>query len=141
MKSLIPILCLLCSITLLAQTDSTETSGNANIDFSIVEIMPSYPGGNEGMFAFIDKNIKYPLLAKEKNIEGKVTISFVVEADGTLTNIEIKNDIGGGCGKEGKRVVEMMPKWNPGFQKGQYVRTSMNLALKKDSKKKKRRRK
>jgi len=65
----------------------------------IVELVPSYPGGNEAMFQFINENVKYPLFAKEKNITGRVVIGFVIEKDGSLTNINIKRDIGGSCGE------------------------------------------
>ena len=81
------------------------------------------------MNRFMAENIKYPTLAKQKNIEGKVIISFIVEKNGTLSDIRTIKDIGEGCGDEGVRIVKLMPKWKPAKQKGQPVRQQFLLPI------------
>ncbi len=93
------------------------------------EVDPEFPGGLEALYKFITDNLKYPQLALENAIQGKVYVTFFVEKDGSVSNVRILRDIGGGCGLEAKRVVEMMPKWKPGKQGGQVVRTQFNLPI------------
>lgn len=95
----------------------------------LVENDPSFPGGMEAMYRFLAENIKYPQEAKDKNITGKVYVTFVVEADGSISNPRLLRDIGGGCGQEAIRVVKLMPRWNPGKEKGQPVRVQFNLPV------------
>ncbi len=95
----------------------------------IDEIDPVFPGGEEALYRFLSENIKYPQLAWDNAIQGKVYVTFVVETDGSVSNVRILRDIGGGCGLEAKRVVEMMPKWKPGKQGGKVVRTQYNLPI------------
>jgi periplasmic protein TonB len=87
-----------------------------------VEKPPTYPGGEAEIQKFIAANIQYPAIAKENNIQGTVALSFIVEKDGSITNIKILKDPGGGCGKEAMRLVGTMPKWTPGQYRGQVVR-------------------
>ncbi len=93
------------------------------------EVDPEFPGGLEALYKFITDNLNYPQLALENAIQGKVYVTFFVEKDGSVSNVRILRDIGGGCGKEAKRVVESMPKWIPGKQGGQVVRTQFNLPI------------
>ena len=88
-----------------------------------------FPGGLQALSQFIADNIKYPQLAKENNITGRVFVSFVVEKDGRVGQVKILRDIGGGCGNEAVRVVKLMPKWKPGKQRGKPVRTQFNLPV------------
>ena len=97
--------------------------------FLVVEEEPEFPGGLDALSKFIADNIKYPQLAKENNITGRVFVSFVVEKDGRVGQVKILRDIGGGCGNEAVRVVKMMPKWKPGKQRGKAVRTQFNLPV------------
>jgi len=97
--------------------------------FTIVEQMPSFPGGDEAMMKYIYGNIKYPAMARENDISGLCVVSFVVMEDGSIESIEVKRDIGGGCGDEAKRVVLSMPKWEPGKQRGKAVRVAYNLPV------------
>lgn len=97
--------------------------------FQIVEEMPSYPGGEAEMMKFIYGKIKYPPIARENNIEGLVVVSFVVYEDGSIKDMQVRRDIGGGCGEEAMRVVKQMPKWKPGKQRGKAVRVSYNLPI------------
>lgn len=97
--------------------------------FQVVDEEPSFPGGMEAMYKFYSENIKYPQEAKANNISGKVYVTFVVEADGSISNPRLLRDIGGGCGQEAIRVVKLMPRWNPGKEKGQPVRVQFNLPV------------
>lgn len=98
--------------------------------FIVVEEMPTYPGGNDLINKFMVDNIVYPVIAKESNISGTVYVTFVVEADGTITDVKVLRGIGGGCDEEAVRVVKMMPKWNAGKQSGKSVRVQFNLPVK-----------
>ena len=97
--------------------------------FITVEEDPEFPGGLEALGKYLSENIKYPQLAKENNITGRVYVTFVVEKNGTVANVKVLRDIGGGCGAEAVRVVKTMPKWKPGKQRGQAVRTQFNLPV------------
>lgn len=79
--------------------------------------------------AFIQRNIRYPEVALKNKIEGRVYVTFTVETDGSITNIKVLRDIGGGCGQEAVRVVSIMPKWKPGTQRGKPVRVQFNLPI------------
>lgn len=97
--------------------------------FLVVEEDAEFPGGLEALSKYLAENIKYPQLAKENNITGRVFVSFVVEKNGSVGNIKILRDIGGGCGAEAVRVVKAMPKWKPGKQRGKPVRSQFNLPV------------
>ncbi|MDA3943162.1 MAG: M56 family metallopeptidase [Bacteroidetes bacterium] len=98
--------------------------------FTQVEVMPEYPGGPTVMMNFLADNINYPEQARRDSIQGRVFVNFVIEKDGTVSNVTILRGIGGGCDEEAKRVVKLMPKWTPGYQRGQAVRVSFNLPIK-----------
>ncbi len=97
--------------------------------FTVVESMPEFPGGQTKMMEYIAKNIKYPAMARESGIQGRVFVNFVVEPDGSVSNVKVLRGIGGGCDEEAVRVVEAMPKWTPGRQRGKAVRVSFNLPV------------
>ena len=97
--------------------------------FVVVENEPEFPGGMDSLMAFLARNIVYPKTAKENGIQGKVFLTFCVEKDGSISNIKVLRDIGGGCGAEAVRVVKMMPKWTPGKQRGKAVRVQYNLPI------------
>lgn len=107
---------------------SFAQSGNTEI-FTVVEESPSFIGGQTAMVQFLSKNLQYPTEALEKNVEGVVYVSFIVEKDGLISNVILKRDIGSGCGEEALRVVKMMPNWLPGKQKGKAVRTQFILPI------------
>jgi protein TonB len=109
--------------------DDDEEIVEAEI-FTVVEAMPDFPGGMGKLMAYLGNNIKYPPFAKETNIQGRVFINFVVEPDGSISNVKVLRGIGGGCDEEAIRVVESMPKWKPGMQRGKPVRVSYNLPVK-----------
>lgn len=93
------------------------------------EVEAEYPGGYGALMKFLSENIKYPQLAKEGGITGKVFITFVVEKDGSIGHVKVAREIGGGCGAEAVRVIKMMPKWSPGRQNGRPVRTSYTVPV------------
>ena len=95
----------------------------------VVEIQPSFAGGNDEMYKFLSKNLKYPSAAQRAGVQGKVFLSFVVEKDGSLSNVQDIKGIGFGCDEEAIRVIKMMPKWNPGRQQGNAVRVRFTLPI------------
>jgi TonB family protein len=97
--------------------------------FTAVEKEPSFPGGVKKFAAYLGHNIKYPALMKQKKVEGKVFLSFVVEKDGSLSNIKVVRDIGYGAGDEAKRVLSLSPKWEPGIEKGKKVRVAYTIPI------------
>jgi protein TonB len=97
--------------------------------FSIVEDMPEFPGGEEKLMEYIYKNINYPQMAKENNVQGLVVVKFVVSKDGSVRDGEILRDIGGSCGEEAVRVVKTLPDFEPGKQRGKPVPVYYKLPI------------
>jgi protein TonB len=91
--------------------------------------MPSFPGGEAALMQYLSKNIKYPPFAEENNIQGRVICTFVVERDGSVTDIHIAKGVDPSLDKEAIRVVSGMPKWIPGRQNGQSVRVKYTLPV------------
>jgi protein TonB len=98
--------------------------------FVVVEEQAEFPGGLDSMYAYIHKNLKYPELAKEKGIEGRVFVSFIIEKDGSISNVKILRGIGGGCEEAAVEMIKNMPKWKPGKQRGKPVRFQFTLPIK-----------
>lgn len=98
--------------------------------FRAVEDQPEFPGGEAALYAFLKKNTVYPEFAKQVGISGKVYITFVVERDGRITDAKVVRSIGGGCDEEALRVVNMMPPWKPGLQRGHPVRVQFIMDIK-----------
>lgn len=105
-----------------------ELEGEVRI-FKVVETDPEFPGGIDSMYAWIERNLRYPTLARNNKIEGKVYVTFVVGKDGSISNAKILCDIGGGCGAEVIRIVNQMPRWIPGKQRGKPVCVQFNLPV------------
>lgn len=97
--------------------------------FTIVETNPSFPGGDAKMYEYLGKNMNYPPIAQDNNIQGRVYVSFVVEKNGKITDVRVLRGIGGGCDEEAIRVVKSMPSWSPGKQRGKAVRVRFNLPI------------
>ncbi|MBA0884141.1 energy transducer TonB [Flavobacterium undicola] len=91
-----------------------------------IEVKPDFPGGMDKFYSFVGKNYRTP---EEEGLKGKVYVSFVVEKDGSLTDIKVLRDIGYGTGKEAIRVLQKSPKWNPGIQNGKPVRVQYSLPI------------
>lgn len=83
--------------------------------------MPEFPGGQDALLQFLAKTVKYPVIAQENGIQGRVTASFIVEKDGSVTDIEVIRGVDPSLDKEAIRVLSTMPKWTPGKQRGQDV--------------------
>ncbi len=96
----------------------------------IVEQRPEFPDGEAALMKFLSSNTKYPTIARENGIEGTVYLGFVVEKDGSITDVKIKRSVGGGCSEEAMRVVQSMPKWKPGKQQGRAVRVAFTIPVK-----------
>jgi protein TonB len=109
--------------------EEEESAEEAQI-FMVVESMPEYPGGEAALYKFLAENIKYPQMAKESGIQGRVFVTFVVERNGGVTDVRVLRGIGGGCDEEAIRVVQSMPSWTPGKQRGKSVRVQYNLPVK-----------
>ncbi len=97
--------------------------------FTVVESMPDFPGGDAARIKYLNENIKYPQMARESGIQGRVFVTFVVEKDGNVTDVRVLRGIGGGCDEEAVRVIKNMPKWNPGKQRGKSVRVQFNMPI------------
>lgn len=97
--------------------------------FTIVEEQPGFPGGEGALMEYLGKNISYPQLARESNIQGTVYVTFVVEPNGSISNVKTLKGIGGGCDEEAIRVVKNMPSWKAGKQRGKPVRVQFNLPI------------
>lgn len=94
-----------------------------------VEILPEFPGGMAAWNKFLSKNLKYPSIAQENGVMGRVTVSFVVEKNGEITAIKVMRGIGAGCDEEAIRVIKKSPFWKPGFQNGKAVRVSYVIPI------------
>ena len=109
-------------------TSTAQTKKN-NMVYDVVEVMPQYPGGQIAMMKYIMENIKYPKQIMEEGIQGRVTVSFIVEKDGRVSNVRLLRSVQPALDKEAVRVVKSMPKWTPGKQNGKPVRVRFNLPV------------
>lgn len=106
-----------------------DTGKTGSRVFVAVQTTPSFKGGIQAFYQFLAQNIKYPEAMKKNNVQGKVFVTFIVEKDGSLSNIKILRDIGYGAGEESVRVLQLSPKWNPGLQNGKAVRVQYTLPI------------
>ncbi|GGN10447.1 hypothetical protein GCM10010967_52890 [Dyadobacter beijingensis] len=97
--------------------------------FTIVEQQPEYPGGNEAMYHFLARNIKYPSSASRADVSGKVFVNFVVTTDGDIQDVKVLKGIGFGCDEEAVRVISDFPKWTPGRQNGKAVNVKYTVPI------------
>lgn len=109
-------------------TSTAQTKKN-NMVFDVVEVMPQFPGGQIAMLKYIMENIKYPKQIMEEGIQGRVTVSFIVEKDGRVSNVRLLRSVQPSLDKEAIRVVKSMPKWTPGKHNGKPVRVRFNLPV------------
>jgi TonB family protein len=106
-----------------------DTSAGPVFDLFDLKEPPSFPGGEEALFKFYKSVMHYPDQARKAGIQGNVTLTFVIEKDGSLSNRHVLKDIGGGCGEEALRMLDQMPKWNPGAVHGEPVRVRYMLPV------------
>lgn len=97
--------------------------------FDVVEQMPSFPGGQGALFEFLSKNIRYPAVAEENGVQGRVIVTFVVERDGSITDVKVVKSVDPSLDKEATRLVKSMPNWIPGKQNGSAVRVKFTLPV------------
>jgi len=97
--------------------------------FVVVENQPEFPGGNAAMMKFLSDNIKYPVIAQENGIQGRVICNFVVERDGGITDVQVVRGVDPSLDREAIRVIQQMPRWTPGKQRGQAVRVRFTLPV------------
>ncbi|RVU01833.1 energy transducer TonB [Mucilaginibacter limnophilus] len=97
--------------------------------FTAVENQPDFPGGMQAFYKYLGNNIRYPAVARENNVQGRVFVTFVVEKDGSLTDIKVMRGIGSGCDEEAVRVLKKSPKWKPGIQNGRPVRVQYSVPI------------
>lgn len=109
-------------------TSTAQTKKNDMV-FDVVEVMPQFPGGQIAMLKYIMENMKYPKQAMKEGIQGRVTVSFIVEKDGRVSNVRLLHSVQSALDKEAIRVVKSMPKWTPGKQNGKPVRVRFNLPV------------
>ena len=114
-----------------ADTKNEVIEDNTVYDLVAIQEQPGFPGGDGELFKFLQKNIQFPQVEKENGIQGKVFITFVVDKDGSVVNVEVYKGLKGGpgCDKEALRVVKMMPKWSPGKQNGKSVKVRYILPI------------
>lgn len=132
LKFLLSIPLMLLVVFFLGMTNSgrdlkgfTERSLQEEEPYRFVDEMPAYPGGVDALHSFISSNVVYPQKAKQEQIQGRVMVGFIVEKDGSVSNVKVLKGIGGGCDEEAVRVTKLMDKWTPGKQKGKPVRVEI----------------
>lgn len=106
-----------------------DPEDNNGEPFVIVQSMPVFTGGEVEMYKFLKNNLQYPQIARETGIQGVVYTTFVVEKDGSISNIKLLRGIGGGCDEEAIRVISLMPNWKPGMQRMKPVRVAFNMPI------------
>ncbi len=112
------------------EVDRTDDeAATDNRVFENVEQMPSFPGGDAALLTFIANNIRYPVVAEESGIQGRVICSFIVERDGSISDVKVVRSVAPSLDKEAKRVLQSMPKWNPGKQNGQPIRVRYTVPV------------
>ena len=97
--------------------------------FDVVEQMPEYPGGPSALIEYLSQNVKYPEDAKQQKIEGRVLATFVVETDGSVSNVEVVKPAFPSLDAEAVRLLSAMPKWTPGMQSGKVVRVKFTVPI------------
>lgn len=118
MKKLVLICALLCAFGIRAAAQDKD-----------FEVDPQFPGGMEALVMYVCMNVEYPETARSEGIEGKVYVSFVIDKDGSITDIKLLRDIGGGCGEAVVKMLRSMPRWKPGMAGGKPVRVQFNLPV------------
>ena len=129
MKELIlmTVMAVFCLTTASAQ--KTVVSQKNQKVFEVVEQMPEYPGGMMAMMEFLQDNMKYPADAEKQKVQGKVMVSFIVETDGSISDVKVMKNVFPSLDAEAIRVVKAMPRWTPGKQKGKVVRVHFSLPI------------
>jgi periplasmic protein TonB len=128
MKKTLAFLLLLSFQLTMAQTEKVTATEPLDPAHAVggIELKPEFPGGPEAFYKYVATNFRLP---RKKNLEGKVYATFIVEKDGTVSNVKINRALGYGTGEEAKRVLENSPRWAPGMQNGKTVRVQYALPI------------
>lgn len=133
MKRFVLLLICMFNLCVFAQeTKNTEPfqTGEEDVVFMVVEEMPQFPGGQQALFRYLSENVKYPVIAQENGIQGRVICQFIVDKDGSITNVEVVKSGGdASLDKEAVRVIKSMPNWKPGKQRGKPVRVKYTVPV------------
>ena len=135
MRQLLIVLTLLTSVTVSARQFYEYATLPVPVDtadnkvFDVVEQMPSFPGGQAALFQWLSSNLKYPVVAEDNGVQGRVIVTFVVERDGSITDVKVVKSVDPSLDKEAVRLVKSMPKWIPGKQKGEAVRVKYTVPV------------
>jgi len=113
----------------IGNSDIKQVTEESNEIFTAVEHQATFPGGLDKFYDYLGKTIKYPAVARENNVQGRVYLTFVVEKDGSLTDIKVMRGIGSGCDEEAMRVLKASPKWKPAEQNGRIVRSQFTVPI------------
>ena len=113
-----------------APVEAPQEEEEEEVVFVIVESMPEFPGGQQALFKYLSENVKYPVIAQENGIQGRVICQFVVNKDGSIVDVEVVRSGGDpSLDKEAVRVIKSMPKWKPGKQRGKAVRVKYTVPV------------
>lgn len=131
MKSLFLATALLfVSSAVAAQVDGVGADGDKEtVCFGAHPVDPEFPGGMDSLYAYLCRNVSYPAEARDSNITGKVFVSFTIERDGSVTDVKILRDIGGGCGAAVVEAVKNMPRWKPATMQGKPISMQFSLPV------------
>jgi len=117
-----------CCLTTVSAQKTVVAQKNQKV-FDVVEQMPQFPGGQMAMFEYLMQNLKYPADAEKQKVEGRVIANFVVETDGTITDVTVWKPVFPSLDAEAIRVLQRMPRWTPGKQNGKLVRVRYTVPV------------
>ena len=117
-------------VVIAAPVEAPEEEEEEEVVFVVVEKMPEFPGGQQALFKYLSENVKYPVIAQENGVQGRVICQFVVNRDGSIVDVEVVRSGGDpSLDKEAVRVIKSMPKWKPGQQRGKPVRVKYTVPV------------
>ena len=117
-------------VVIAAPVETPVEEEEEEVIFMVVETMPEFPGGQQALFKYLSENVKYPVIAQENGIQGRVICQFVVNKDGSIVDVEVVRSGGdASLDKEAVRVIKSMPKWKPGKQRGKAVRVKYTVPV------------
>lgn len=119
---------LICFFFMMALPMNAQSESSTKV-YDEVDEMPSFPGGLNGLMTFLAQNMVYPVTAQENGVQGRVIISFVVETDGSITDVKVARSVDPSLDREAMRVVKAMPKWTPGKKDGKPVRVKYTVPM------------
>ena len=126
MRTIIFLTCCIASLSAVGQ----ETKSKADtVIIYVVESPAEYIGGEKALYKYIDKSLTYPKSARQEKINGKVTVRFIIEKDGSVSNVKVEESLHPECDAEAVRIIQGMPKWKPGSQDGRPVKCQFLLPI------------